>query len=100
MIPLIVLLAAVAMTVVEQLVPGRRWSRVRGWWTRALLLNGAQAGLVFVAGITWEPWLRAHRPWSVDRLGTVGGALIGYLVITFVYYWWHRCRHAVPVLWR
>ncbi len=24
----------------------------------------------------------------------------GYLVITFIYYWWHRFRHSVPMLWR
>jgi sterol desaturase/sphingolipid hydroxylase (fatty acid hydroxylase superfamily) len=41
-----------------------------------------------------------HRPWSADRLGLVGGALVGYLAITFVYYWWHRWRHEVPFLWR
>ncbi len=25
---------------------------------------------------------------------------VGYLAITFVYYWWHRWRHEVPLLWR
>ena len=33
-------------------------------------------------------------------LGRTGGAIVGYLVITFVYYWWHRARHEVPILWR
>ncbi|GAB4356476.1 MAG: hypothetical protein OHK0021_00790 [Bryobacter sp.] len=33
-------------------------------------------------------------------MGTTGGALVGYIVITFVYYWWHRWRHEVPILWR
>jgi len=28
-----------------------------------------------------------------------GGALVGYLAITFVYYWWHRWRHEVSFLW-
>ena len=27
-------------------------------------------------------------------------ALVGYLAITFVYYWWHRARHQSDVLWR
>ena len=26
--------------------------------------------------------------------------LIGYATITFVYYWWHRMRHSIPVFWR
>ena len=41
-----------------------------------------------------------HRPWSADRLGVTGVALVGYLAITLVYYWWHRWRHESPFLWR
>ena len=37
-----------------------------------------------------------HRPWSLERLGLYGGAVIGYVVHTFIYYWWHRARHTVP----
>ena len=29
-----------------------------------------------------------------------GGALLGYLAITFIYYWWHRWRHQSDFLWR
>jgi sterol desaturase/sphingolipid hydroxylase (fatty acid hydroxylase superfamily) len=44
--------------------------------------------------------MQRHRPWSADGLGVVGGAVLGYLVITFIYYWWHRWRHEVAFLWR
>jgi sterol desaturase/sphingolipid hydroxylase (fatty acid hydroxylase superfamily) len=100
MVPTVVLTAAIVMMVVEAARPGRRWPRVRGWWARAALLNACQAGAVLLAGVTWDGWMRQHRPWSADALGTPGGALAGYLVITFVYYWWHRWRHEVPLLWR
>jgi sterol desaturase/sphingolipid hydroxylase (fatty acid hydroxylase superfamily) len=30
----------------------------------------------------------------------VGGAAVGYVAITFVYYWWHRWRHKSSFLWR
>lgn len=30
----------------------------------------------------------------------MGGGIVGYLVITFIYYWWHRARHEIPLLWR
>src|SRR5262249_49098374 len=66
----------------------------------ALLLNNVQVGVVFLAGYAWDGWLREHRPWSADELGVVGGALVGYLAITFFYYWWHRWRHEVGFLWR
>lgn len=96
----IVLGFAVLMVLAERLAAGRRWPVVRGWWLRAGLANALQVGVVWLAGRAWDPWLVAHRPWSVERLGTLGAAALGYLVITFVYYWWHRWRHESELLWR
>jgi sterol desaturase/sphingolipid hydroxylase (fatty acid hydroxylase superfamily) len=96
----VVTATAVLMIAVELLVRARPWPTVRGWWPRALALNAVQFGTAWVAGTTWELWLADVRPWSADELGVAGGALVGYVVITFVYYWWHRWRHEVPLLWR
>jgi sterol desaturase/sphingolipid hydroxylase (fatty acid hydroxylase superfamily) len=99
-IPLVVLAVALVMMAWEALVPGRRWPDVRGWWARALLLNVLQAAAVFLGGVTWDGWMRRHRLWSTNGLGDIMGTVIGYLAITFVYYWWHRARHVSPLLWR
>jgi sterol desaturase/sphingolipid hydroxylase (fatty acid hydroxylase superfamily) len=99
-IPLIVLIAALAMIAVERAAPGRRWPRVAGWWTRVLLFNSAQAAVVWLAGVAWDGWMMRHRLWNADGLGLAGGAALGYLAITFVYYWWHRWRHESAFLWR
>lgn len=101
MVPLIILGAALAMMSVERLRPGRLWDAVPGWWARVILLNAFQAGVVVTAGLTWGRWLPDWRPWNAEtHLGVPGAAAFGYLVITFVYYWWHRARHEVPALWR
>jgi sterol desaturase/sphingolipid hydroxylase (fatty acid hydroxylase superfamily) len=97
---LIVLGVAAAMIGVELLAPGRRWPHVKGWLPRAVLLNLAQGGAVYVTGVTWDVWFPELRLWDLGGLGTLTGALIGYLLITFVYYWWHRARHEVQFLWR
>ena len=99
-VTLIVLAFAVVMIAVEQRAPGRRWPEVRGWWLRAAALNGVQVGAVYLAGATWNGWFERHRLLSGEKLGTIAGGLIGYLAITFFYYWWHRWRHEVPILWR
>jgi sterol desaturase/sphingolipid hydroxylase (fatty acid hydroxylase superfamily) len=96
----VVLALAIAMIVVERLRPGRAWPTVRTWWIRAIALNIVQVSIVFLAGWTWDGWMVRHRLWSADRLGLIGGAVAGYVVITFIYYWWHRARHASPFLWR
>ncbi len=100
LIPAIVGAVSVVMMAAEWLRPGRRFPQSAGWVARALLLNGAQCLLLLATGKLWDGWLRAHQPWSLDALGTAGGALVGYVVHSFVYYWWHRARHASPLLWR
>src|SRR5688572_30663566 len=97
---LIVVVAAAAMILTERFVRGRNWPRTRGWWPRALALSAVQVLVVWIVGIVFDPWVRAHRPWSADALGTAGGAAVGYIAVTFVFYWWHRARHASPFLWR
>jgi len=99
MIPLLVLAVAAVMIAVERRGIGRPWPRVRGWWGRALLLNGVQFGTAYLATSTWDVWMAGHRPWQLP-LGTTGQTLVGYVVITFLYYWWHRWRHEVSFLWR
>lgn len=99
-VTLIVLGLAVLMIAVEQLRPGRAWPSVRTWWLRAIGFNVIQVAIVFVAGVTWDGWLIRSQPWSAPRLGLWGGAILGYVVITFIYYWWHRARHEIGFLWR
>ena len=99
-IPLAVLVVALTMMLVEAVYSGRQWPQVRGWWLRALLLNGVQVSAVWVAGSGWNGWMLRHRPWNADSLGPMTGTLAGYFAITFVYYWWHRWRHEIVFLWR
>jgi sterol desaturase/sphingolipid hydroxylase (fatty acid hydroxylase superfamily) len=96
----IVLAAAVLMIVIERRSAGRSWPLVRGWWFRAILLNSFQVGAVWLAGVAWNGWMSRHRLWSADKIGAWAGALLGYVVITFLYYWWHRWRHESSFLWR
>lgn len=100
MIPLIIAIAAAAMILIEIMQPGRAWGKVRGWWVRVVLLNGCQIGIAYLAIYTWDTWMDGARPWNADQLGVTWGAIVGYVAITFVYYWWHRARHEVPLLWR
>jgi sterol desaturase/sphingolipid hydroxylase (fatty acid hydroxylase superfamily) len=97
---LVVLAAAAGMMILEAVAPRRRWPNAPGWIRRAILLNAAQVGVVFLTGVTWDRWFPQLRLWDLTDMHTVAAALIGYLIITFAYYWWHRARHEVPFLWR
>jgi sterol desaturase/sphingolipid hydroxylase (fatty acid hydroxylase superfamily) len=95
-----VTLVALALIAVERLAPGRFFPRKASWLPRALALNAVQVLVVWAAGSLWDGWMLARRPFSADGLGLAGSTLVGYFVVTFVYYWWHRWRHESPFLWR
>lgn len=97
---LVVLAVGLGMLLVEYRFPGRNFPVVPHWLPRACLLNAVQVGIVLVGGLTWDRWFRGHGLWDASALGTYGGAAVGYLAITFVYYWWHRARHEIRFLWR
>lgn len=96
------IVAAVAsvMYAVERVRPGRLWPRVPGWWARALALNTVQVGSVYLSGVAFDGFLLAHRPFELDGLSASTGGLVGYLALTFVFYFWHRARHTSSFLWR
>lgn len=97
---LITLAFALLMLAVERIAPGQRLPRVPRWMARSVALNVVQVAMVFVGGLTWDLWFRGHSVFDASGLGTLSGAAVGYLAITFVYYWWHRARHEIPLLWR
>ncbi|MDP2228426.1 MAG: sterol desaturase family protein [Moraxellaceae bacterium] len=96
----IVLAAALMMMALEWWRPARRVATPDGWRARAVSLNLLQAGSVFITAATWDAWLPALA-WQDGSQWSLGlQVTTGYLLITFVYYWWHRARHEVPLLWR
>ncbi len=96
-VPLLVFGAAVVMVLLEQLVPAWRRPTSWNWWGRAALFNTAQAGVAALGALSWDLWFQGAGPtWEGSPWL---GALCGYGLITFVYYWWHRARHQINPLW-
>jgi sterol desaturase/sphingolipid hydroxylase (fatty acid hydroxylase superfamily) len=99
-VPLIVVAAGLLMVLVEQIWPAWRRPINPGWLGRGLSLSALQALVAFVGAATWDRWFgHAALVDLSDQTGTVAVA-VGYLLVTLVYYWWHRARHVVPPLWR
>lgn len=91
----LIVFVTLAFCVVERLRPGRALPHVRGWYMRAGLMNVMQVALIGVGGLVWNQYFREH---SLLNLGywqspIVEGAFY-WIVGTFVFYWWHRLRHA------
>jgi sterol desaturase/sphingolipid hydroxylase (fatty acid hydroxylase superfamily) len=96
----LVIALGVAGLAVERARPGWALPRVDGWAFRAVLANACQLLVVVVAGITWNRWLCGASLVHLEGLGAIASGTIAYVVSTLVFYFWHRARHDVPLLWR
>ncbi len=96
---IIVLIAVAVLWLFEQVSPNTRLPVVSGWYGRCTLLNAMQALVAWLGAHTWDTWFSQWHLISLAHVSLPLQVLCGYLVITFIYYWWHRARHSVPVLW-
>lgn len=71
------------------------------WYLRALGINALQLLVFYLVGSIW-PRLGSHASlFSLQSyLSPLSGALLAYFIFTFIEYWWHRARHASPLIWR
>lgn len=97
---LIVLAAGLAMLACELRRPGRNFPVVKGWFAQAFALTALQGAIAWVGTATWDKWMPQVAIWHLGGHGLVLDALLGYVAMTFLYYWWHRARHEIPFLWR
>jgi sterol desaturase/sphingolipid hydroxylase (fatty acid hydroxylase superfamily) len=102
MVPIaLIVFASVFFFILERLLPGRELPEAPGWYTRATFLNLCQAGIVLLAGVSWNRWLQGWSLFHISRLtNPLLQGLLAWFVGTFVFYWWHRARHDVDFLWR
>jgi sterol desaturase/sphingolipid hydroxylase (fatty acid hydroxylase superfamily) len=101
MIPFAIIIAAtILFFVLERVIPGRQLPEASGWYARAAFLNICQVSIVLLTGTAWNHWMRR---WSLFHISSSMPAIVqGFLawfIGTFVFYWWHRVRHDVNLLW-
>jgi len=86
---------------IEMLFPARAFPPLRFWRLQGigfLLMAGILASTVPL--LIPEDWLARHRVLDLTGLGMIGGAAVGYLVVSLFSYIWHRSAHTFPVMWR
>lgn len=89
-----------SLLVAERLFPARPLPKVRFWVLKGILffvLTGLVNALLPVAiAQTFGGRSLLHLGW----MGTIPGAIAGFLAADFVGYWVHRTMHRHPRLWR
>ncbi|MFB9267089.1 sterol desaturase family protein [Bradyrhizobium erythrophlei] len=86
---------------IETLFPARRFPAVPYWHLKGLVFLIVQGLLAALTPLLIpEPWLAQHRLMDLDSLGVIGGAILGYAVVSLISYAWHRSAHTFPLMWR
>lgn len=92
---LLICISTFIFFILERKFPGRELPSSKGWYFRAIAINLAQFLLIGLGGITWNKYFRNQ---SLLHLGDWGNPVIEgfvyWIIGTFVFYWWHRLRHA------
>lgn len=86
--------------ILERLFPARELPQVKGWLLRGVLsfvLTGVINALLPMAAVGV---LGGRSLFHLHGLGTVGGALLAFVVTDFASYWVHRLMHNVHFIWR
>ncbi|MBI3530365.1 MAG: sterol desaturase family protein [Betaproteobacteria bacterium] len=98
---LLVPLTYLAMLAVESIWPARKFPKVRGWKTLGIvfLIVLATVSTIVPLLIPIE-WLEQNRLVDGTGLGVMGGAIVGYVLLSAMAYAWHRSVHNVPLMWR
>jgi len=82
----------------ERVIPDQNLPEVKGWWTRVIIINAFQLGVLYLGSISWDIWLQKFSVFNLN-LNPILGGFIAYLITTFVFYWWHRWRHTINLFW-
>src|SRR3954452_9058758 len=98
---LLVPVTYVVMLVIEALFPARQFPPISWWRLKGFVFLIAQGLLATLTPLLLpEHWLQAHRLMNLEGLGVIGGAVVGYAVVSLVSYVWHRSAHTFPLMWR
>jgi sterol desaturase/sphingolipid hydroxylase (fatty acid hydroxylase superfamily) len=88
------------LVAVELLRPARRFEAVRGWRLKCIVFMPIVVAIASIVPYAMSGLIADIKLLPGDRLGVVGGTVVGILVSELVVYWAHRLHHGVPVLWR
>lgn len=90
----------VIMLLVERAFPGRPLPKVRFWVLKGLLFFTFTGAVNAIVPAVLATVLDGRTLLDLRSLGTVPGAIVGFLFADLIGYWVHRTTHTVPFLWR
>ena len=90
----------VVLLAVDALRPARTQPAVRGWRLMGIVFFFLYFAIAMLAPLVWSDILAEHQLVDASGLGTIGGAIVGLVVVDLATYLWHFALHHVSFLWR
>ncbi|TGL31653.1 sterol desaturase family protein [Leptospira koniambonensis] len=91
----LILLSTMIFLFLERRYPGRELPKSKGWYWRAIFINVLQLLLIGLGGLTWNKYFREYTIFHFGHWNNpVIEGLFYWFIGTFIFYWWHRLRHA------
>ncbi len=92
---ILIVVTTIIFFILERKFPGRELPQSKGWYVRAITINIVQIALIGLGGITWNKYFRNNSVFSFGNWhDPISEGLFYWFVGTFIFYWWHRLRHA------
>ena len=95
----IIISVGIALMILERIFPDQVLPTSPRWWFRVVMINLIQYGVVKFMGSTWDQFFYGVSLLDLDAIDPFAATALAYVVITFIFYWWHRFRHTNIFLW-
>lgn len=105
-LPELFLLATfIVLSLLEYARPNWRYASNPTWFKQMFWLQLGGVALTYIVGLIVTDAYQSYRLFPrlsalFNENAAIFNGLIGYLVVTFINYWWHRFRHQSDLLWR
>lgn len=95
-----IIIIGVSLIILERVFPDQKLPDAKGWWMRVVIINFFQLGIIYLAYFTWDRWFLEWQFYKLEIFPAYINGFLSYIVVTFIFYWWHKWRHDVNWLWR
>lgn len=76
------------------------WPEIGGWRLKGLAFTLLYFFVATFAPLLWDSRLGQYQLVNGSTLPFLAQVALGFLLLEFGIYWWHRTMHRTPVLWR
>jgi sterol desaturase/sphingolipid hydroxylase (fatty acid hydroxylase superfamily) len=99
-VSLVILAFYAAMMIWEAIAPGRKLPKIKGWILRSMTSFAIFFFLSSYLPLMWDEYLAQYQLMDLSGLGTLGGAVVGFMVYELLAWVWHWAMHKSDFLWR